>query len=81
MGGIISPYCFLSKDAPEYHDGYIICIAFVCLSAATASIYLFGVWFDNVKREKAATSGTVAELSEGEEELMGDMAPSYRYVY
>ncbi|KAI9036836.1 MFS transporter [Aspergillus affinis] len=81
LGGIISPYCFLSKDAPAYRDGYIICIAFVCLSAATASIYLFGVWLDNVRREKAASSGAVGEISEEEKEFMGDMAPSYRYVY
>ncbi|PLB46592.1 MFS transporter [Aspergillus steynii IBT 23096] len=81
LGGIISPYCFLSKDAPAYHDGYILCIAFVCLSAATASIYLFGVWLDNVRREKAATNGSLGEFSAEEEGLMGDLAPSHRYVY
>ncbi|KUL82150.1 hypothetical protein ZTR_11077 [Talaromyces verruculosus] len=31
IGGIIDTYSFLSRDAPYYRTGYIICISFCCL--------------------------------------------------
>ncbi|RJE22169.1 Major Facilitator Superfamily [Aspergillus sclerotialis] len=77
IGGIISTFAFMEKDAPNYRPGYIISLSFLCFSAAMCILYVGACWWDNRKRDKAVTP----ELSEEEEELMGDMAPTYRYDY
>ncbi|KAA8643102.1 hypothetical protein EYZ11_005007 [Aspergillus tanneri] len=81
IGGIISTYAFLEKDAPEYRPGYIISVSFLCFSAACCIAYLAAVWHDNRSRDKAAANGTMIEYSELETDLLGDMAPTYRYAY
>lgn len=40
-------------------------------------IYLAACWWENTKRDRDGTP----ELTEEEEEEMGDMAPTYRYNY
>lgn len=90
VGGIIATYSFLSKDAPEYRNGYIICISFTCLAAASCIAYLVSIWFANRQRDRQATvtnpeaamSGHLAEgVHRDETEILGDLAPSYRYAY
>ncbi|KAL1969005.1 hypothetical protein VTN77DRAFT_839 [Rasamsonia byssochlamydoides] len=87
IGGIIATYSFLSKDAPNYRNGYIICISFCALSAASCVAYLLGVWLENRKRDRQLTvTNPEAVISnyqgeETEEELLGDLAPTYRYTY
>lgn len=88
VGGIIATYSFLSKDAPEYRNGYIICISFTCLAAAACIVYFLGIWHANHQRDLNATvsnpeatmSGHLAE-EEDETEGLGDLAPNYRYIY
>lgn len=77
VGGIVSTFSFMEKDKPEYRPGYIISLSFICLSAAMCIAYLAGCWWDNKKRDRAETP----QLTEEEEEMMGDLAPSYRYQY
>ncbi|RAH47915.1 MFS general substrate transporter [Aspergillus brunneoviolaceus CBS 621.78] len=83
IGGIISTYSFLSKDAPFYRNGYIIGVSFLAFSAAMSCLYFLAIWHDNRKRDRAIAEGTVDlnAISEAEEEYMGDMAPTYRYAY
>jgi len=38
-GGIIAPFAFLSKYAPEYKTGYAICLAMAALGTAAAGVY------------------------------------------
>ncbi|EEA24476.1 High-affinity nicotinic acid transporter [Talaromyces marneffei ATCC 18224] len=82
IGGIIATYSFLSKDAPEYRNGFIICISFACLSMAACTVYLVGVWHANRQRARilAESSGHLAEDGDKTEDL-GDLAPTYRYIY
>ncbi|KAA8642455.1 uncharacterized protein ATNIH1004_011399 [Aspergillus tanneri] len=80
LGGIIALYCFLSKDSPSYHDGYILCIAFTCFTILTATMYLVDVWYENGRRDRAAARGEGQDISEEMKELMGDLAPSHRDI-
>lgn len=86
VGGIIATYSFLQKDAPNYRNGYIICISFCALSGAACVAYVLAVWLENRKRDREATvthpdAAPSAEEQAAEEELLGDLAPSYRYTY
>ncbi|KAJ5574034.1 uncharacterized protein N7459_008461 [Penicillium hispanicum] len=79
IGGIIATYSFLSKDAPDYKPGYSICIGFSCLSIAACAVYMVGLWFENRKRDNAPIQET--DISEEQEEFLGDLATNYRYQY
>ncbi|GAB1203768.1 hypothetical protein APSETT445_002408 [Aspergillus pseudonomiae] len=81
IGGIISTYSFLQKDAPLYRNGYIISLSFLCFSAAMAVVYFVALWFDNRKRDRAMANGAVDSATEEQEEQEGDMALTYRYNY
>lgn len=52
-GGIVATFSFLSKDAPNYHKGYSICMAFTCLGALAAAIYGSLVAKENIKSKAA----------------------------
>ncbi|KAE8137205.1 major facilitator superfamily domain-containing protein [Aspergillus pseudotamarii] len=80
IGGIISTYAFLKKDAPEYRPGYIISVSFLSFSAACCIGYFAAVWYDNRRRDQAMANG-MAIPSDEEQELLGDMALNYRYSY
>lgn len=71
----------MEKDAPEYRPGFAISISFLCFSAACSIAYFAAVWYDNHRRDQAAANGTAPEYSKEEQDLLGDMAPSYRYAY
>ena len=77
IGGIIATYAFLAKDAPEYKPGYSICIAFVCLSAASCVCYFVACWVQNRNRDRAPRDLGLTEFEKTEK---GDMSPDYRYL-
>ncbi|ODM22277.1 hypothetical protein SI65_03123 [Aspergillus cristatus] len=81
IGGIISTYSFLEKDAPLYRPGYIISLSFLCFSAALCTCYFAACWWDNRRRDRALANGTAPVPTEDELAYMGDMAPNYRYLY
>ncbi|KAL1641161.1 High-affinity nicotinic acid transporter [Diplodia intermedia] len=76
IGGIISVFAFLSKDAPDYIPGHSICIAFICLSALSCTLYWVLCSWSNRKRDKTPTN---LGLTEWEKTEMGDLSPDYRY--
>lgn len=73
----------MEKDAPDYRPGHIISISFMCLAAAGCIVYAVALWFENRKRDRLAAvfSTTNEEIREEDEEVLGDLAPSYRYQY
>lgn len=77
IGGIVSTYIFLSKDAPGYKPGYGTCVGFVCLAIISCCIYGLGCWSANRNREKMPTR---VDLTEREKLDLGDMNPEYRYM-
>jgi len=60
-----------------YHMGYSICIAFICLSAASCCAYAIAVTAANRKRDKMPVD---VGLTEYEKTELGDMSPDYRYL-
>ncbi|KAL8648792.1 MAG: hypothetical protein Q9226_005847 [Calogaya cf. arnoldii] len=43
-GGIIATFAFMAKDAPQYHTGYSIVLAFVCLGSLATALYIARIW-------------------------------------
>ncbi|KAI0481191.1 MFS general substrate transporter [Xylariaceae sp. FL0804] len=78
IGGIIATYCFLGRDSPRFVPGYSICLAFVCLSAASSLLYLLSIHAENRRRARAATN---VGLSDYEKTELGDLNPEFRYMY
>lgn len=76
IGGIIAVFAFLKKDAPKYIPGYSICIAFVCLSALSCTIYFALCMWANKSRDKSVRD---VGLTEYEKTELGDLNPEYRY--
>lgn len=76
IGGIIAVWAFLKKDAPKYIPGFSICIAFVCLSALSCTVYFFMCLWENRKRSKSVHD---VGLTEYEKTELGDLNPEYRY--
>ncbi|PYH42056.1 putative MFS transporter [Aspergillus saccharolyticus JOP 1030-1] len=82
IGGFISTYAFLAKDAPLFRNGYIIGLSFQCFSAACCVLYLIAIWTANKRRERSMAHGNgQPSLLEEEEGLQGDLAVAYRYAY
>ena len=46
-GGFVATFSFQSKDAPQYHNGYIIIIFALCLTAACTVGYSIGCLIEN----------------------------------
>lgn len=87
VGGIVSVYTFLSKDAPNYTPGYSICLAFDVFTIFMAVAYFWGCRRENKKRDQIMRSqsgeGVVSLHVVGdkrEKEDLGDRALDYRYM-
>jgi MFS family permease len=77
IGGIISVYAFLDKDAPKYIPGYAICISFVALSGLSCVTYFVMCKMANRNREKSVRD---VGLTDYEKTELGDLNPDYRYL-
>ncbi len=66
IGGIIATYAFLPGDAPHYKKGYSICLAFLCLSAASCCLYGAAVWWQNRQRDRAPVNVGLTEYEKME---------------
>ncbi|KAI0807683.1 MFS general substrate transporter [Fomes fomentarius] len=78
VGGFISAFSFLAKDAPRYIPGYSVTVVFVGISLLSSTIYYLGITRENRRRDGAAQ--TRDSLSEDEKKRMGDLSPDYRYL-
>ncbi|KAG0645324.1 MFS transporter prlL [Hyphodiscus hymeniophilus] len=78
IGGIIATYAFLPNDAVHfYKTGYSICLAFLCLSAASCCVYAAAVVWENRKRDRTPVD---VGLTDYEKTELGDLSPDYRYL-
>ncbi|QKX60879.1 uncharacterized protein TRUGW13939_08025 [Talaromyces rugulosus] len=80
-GGFISTYAFFP---PTFRTGYIIAISFSCLAGAACIAYALSLWHANHQRDRNATVSNPDALMNAQEEddgMLGDLAPSYRYIY
>ncbi|KAH0551630.1 hypothetical protein GP486_007151 [Trichoglossum hirsutum] len=83
MGGFVSTYAFLARDAPAFRPGYAISIAFACLSAAVCAAYFCAVWAENRTRAAAAREKPASDLNlnltDSDKAALGDLSPEFRY--
>jgi len=63
IGGIISSFSFLAKDAPRYTRGYSICTGFICLAIFSSTAYFFVVVSENRKKERQAENSDPDDAS------------------
>ncbi|KAG0131183.1 major facilitator superfamily domain-containing protein [Tuber indicum] len=77
VGGVISTYSFLSKDAPRFTKGYSIGLAFMCFSVLSCIAYFLAVSRENRKRVQGIDKYSGA--TEEEKKSLGDLSPDYRY--
>lgn len=80
IGGIISTFAF-NTDTGTFSTGYGISVAFCGLSVIACVIYLVALVLDNRKKDAIAANQDPNAISETEEEMLGDLAPNYRYNY
>lgn len=78
VGGIISTFSFLAKDAPKYISGYSVCVAFLGISMAASCVYFVGVTLENRRRESGLGSAT--SITSEDKGKLGDLDPYYRYL-
>ena len=70
IGGMISTFSFLAKDAPFYKSGYCILLEFLCLAALSSILYLTSLWWQNGRREKSLDIVDDDEAWQPQEQLM-----------
>ncbi|OTB06841.1 hypothetical protein M426DRAFT_318550 [Hypoxylon sp. CI-4A] len=78
ISGIIATFAFLSKDSPNFVNGYSICLGFTCLSAFASTLYFISIYVENQRRKKAVRD---VGLSDYEKTELGDLNPEFRYMY
>ena len=79
LGGIISALVFPGKDSPQYVPGISTCIAF----QGAGLIAVINMWIccrhENKQREMGKRDHR-RELSEDEQEKLGELHPDFRYT-
>lgn len=50
--GIVATFAFPSTDAPQYHMGYSLGLAFLCVAGAASVAYFIGCLMENKRRSK-----------------------------
>jgi MFS family permease len=78
IGGIISSFAFVPEDGPKFITGYGLSLGFTALAIIACTIYGFGCWSANKKRDRE--TGNEHGLTEEEKADLGDMSPDYRYL-
>ncbi|CAO3665000.1 unnamed protein product [Umbelopsis vinacea] len=77
VGGAIGGQVYRSTDAPYYTTGHAICLALMCTSMITTSIFKFLLNRENKRRDNLTTE-------QREKECQGtdlcDMHPDFRYI-
>ena len=79
FGGIISAIAFPSKDGPRYLPGIIICIA--CQAVGVVAAINMWVFCSYENRQRAAGKRDhLRELSQEEQDQLGEKHPDFRYT-
>ena len=81
IGGIISTFLFLQKDAPVYAPGLGTSIAFTVFSICLLLVYFVALFYVNRKKQKPDYKEKYASLAERARILAGDKNPEFTYTY
>jgi hypothetical protein len=85
MGAIIGSNVYIAREAPKYHTGFGVCLAFVSIGIVMALILRFAYARENKKRDDLVASlggeqGVLQKYSEQELLDLGDLSPFFRYT-
>lgn len=78
--GIIASCIFITSESPAYPVGYGVSLALIWVSGVACSVFLYGLWRENRKRDKGDRDDRL-QLPQEELENLGDDHPSYRFAY
>jgi MFS family permease len=81
FSGVISPYVYLTQDAPRYTLGHAVMLGFVFYSACTYTLVTILLRRENRKRDRGERDHVLVGKTEEEILKLGDRHPSYRYIY
>lgn len=81
IGGIISTFLFLQKDAPQFTTGLAVCIAMMALSLIVGTAILISFWWQNKRKQTPEYQNYFYSLPEREQKMLGDRAPTFKYMY
>ncbi|KAL9614567.1 MAG: hypothetical protein Q9167_000936 [Letrouitia subvulpina] len=76
---LVSSNVFISKQAPKYPVGFGVGFTLNCLAGVCCTVLFFGLRAENKKRDRGVRD-TRFELSEEEQENLGDQHPTFRYT-
>ncbi|KAI0893387.1 MFS transporter [Annulohypoxylon nitens] len=79
VGGIISAVVFPSKDSPKYIPGIMTCIA-LQIAGIIAAVNLWACCYYENKQRDAGKRDYLRELSQEEQDRLGEKHPDFRYT-
>lgn len=77
-GGIVASNIFLTSEEPAFPTGYGTTLALVWVCAITCTVFMFGLMWENRKRERGARD---YRLEESDADNLGDDHPHFRFTY
>lgn len=78
--GIVASCIFITAESPTYPVGYGVSLALLWVSGLASTVFMFGLWRENRKRDKGDRDDRL-QLPREELENLGDDHPRYRYVF
>lgn len=81
IGGIISTFIFLAKDAPVYRPGLLVSLAATCFAIVCGVLYWLVVMHLNKTKQMPEYKEKFYSLDEREQLMLGDRNPSFKYLY
>lgn len=78
--GIAASCIFITAESPAYQLGYGVSLALMWVSGVACTVFFYGLWRENRKREKGDRDDRL-QLPRDELENLGDDHPRYRFAY
>lgn len=79
-GSIVGSNVYLSNEAPYYRTGYSVGLSMIILTQLAATAFFVYVWYENNQKETGKRDHLL-NLSQDEQDALGDKHPAYRYTY
>ena len=78
--GFLSSNVFIAAQAPTYPIGFGIGLGMLWLTGICGTVFVFGLWFENRKRDQGGRDHRYS-LPKDELENLGDDHPGFRFIY
>lgn len=81
IGGFVSTFSFLGKDAPYYVKGLSIGLGFTTLCAILSIVYAYGIFLENKWKRQGKYDTKWEAMTLDQKRVAGDLRPSFMYNY